>query len=622
MVITFADITERRLVSQSLDAARQEAENANLAKSRFLASASHDLRQPLQALTLLQGLLAKTVEGEAAKRLVALLDPTLSAMTTMLNTLLDINQIDAGTVQPHVTDMCIGPLLNRLRDEFGVVASAYGLGLRVVPCDHTIRTDPRLLEQMLRNLLSNALKYTKRGRVLMGCRHRAGILSIEVWDTGIGMPASELASIFEEYRQLNNPARERSRGLGLGLSIVKRLGDLLGHKVRAQSKSGSGSVFSIEVALHAQAELGYDESAAGQAGAASLAADRGRRNAAILVVEDDPDLRDLLELLLAAEDHYPTMAANGEEALALISRGKVRPDLVLADYNLPLSINGLDLAAKLRARLNQLLPVIVLTGDVSTEVLRDIAAQDCVRMIKPVKPDELMELIQHLLSAAPSVDVPGAPPGAPAAAGPPLIYVVDDDPGIRDATRRVLEHAGHVVEDYASCEDFLSSFRPGREACLLIDAYLPGMHGLELLQILRDSGHTLPSIMITGESDVAMAVQAMKAGAMDLLEKPVDGADLLDGVGHALELARDAGRVLARQQTAVEHLTSLTARQRQIMTMILAGQPSKNIAADLGISQRTVENHRASIMHKTGARSLPALARLAVTADWQEPAQT
>jgi two-component system CheB/CheR fusion protein len=474
---------------------------------------------------------------------------------------------------------------------------------------------------MLRNLLSNALKYTKRGRVLMGCRHRAGILSIEVWDTGIGMPASELASIFEEYRQLNNPARERSRGLGLGLSIVKRLGDLLGHKVRAQSKSGSGSVFSIEVALHAQAELGYDESAAGQAGAASLAADRGRRNAAILVVEDDPDLRDLLELLLAAEDHYPTMAANGEEALALVSRGKVRPDLVLADYNLPLSMNGLDKAAKLRARLNQLLPVIVLTGDVSTEALRDIAAQDCVRMTKPVKPDELMELIQHLLLGAPSVDVPGAPPGAPAAAGPPLIYVVDDDPGIRDAIRRVLEHAGHVVEDYASCEDFLSSFRPGREACLLIDAYLPGMHGLELLQILRDSGHTLPSLMITGESDVAMAVQAMKAGAMDLLEKPVDGADLLDGVGHALELARDSGKVLARQQTAVEHLTSLTARQRQIMTMILAGQPSKNIAADLGISQRTVENHRASIMHKTGARSLPALARLAVTADWQEPAQ-
>jgi two-component system CheB/CheR fusion protein len=147
------------------------------------------------------------------------------------------------------------------------------------------------------------------------------------------------------------------------------------------------------------------------------------------------------------------------------------------------------------------------------------------------------------------------------------------------------------------------------------------MHGLELLQTLHESGQVLPSIMITGESDVAMAVQAMKAGAMDLLEKPVDGADLLEGVEHALESARDTGMALARQQSAVEHLTSLTARQCQIMTMILAGQPSKNIAADLGISQRTVENHRASIMHKTGASSLPALARLAVTAEWQELAQ-
>jgi two-component system CheB/CheR fusion protein len=618
VVITFADITERRQVAQSLEAARQEAENANLAKSRFLASASHDLRQPLQALTLLQGLLAKTVEGEAAKRLVALLDPTLSAMTTMLNTLLDINQIDAGTVQPHVTDMCIGPLLNRLRDEFGVVASAYGLGLRVVPCDHTIRTDPRLLEQMLRNLLSNALKYTKRGRVLMGCRHRAGMLSIEVWDTGIGMPASELASIFEEYRQLDNPARERSRGLGLGLSIVKRLGDLLGHAVRVRSQSGTGSVFAIEVARPAAEQPGDVESAPSKSGAPDVPAERGGRKAAILVIEDDPDLRDLLERLLAEEGYCPTMAANGEEALALVARGKVRPELVLADYNLPLSMNGLELAARLRARLNQSLPVIILTGDVSTTALRDIAAHDCVRMIKPVRPGELTDLIQQMLPAAAPANPLGAPP---AAAGPPLIYVVDDDPGIRAAIRRMLEHGGHVVQDYASCEDFLASFRPGREGCLVVDAYLPGMHGLELLQTLHESGQVLPSIMITGESDVAMAVQAMKAGAMDLLEKPVDGADLLEGVEHALESARDTGMALARQQSAVEHLTSLTARQCQIMTMILAGQPSKNIAADLGISQRTVENHRASIMHKTGASSLPALARLAVTAEWQELAQ-
>jgi two-component system CheB/CheR fusion protein len=622
VVVTFADITDRRRVSQSLDAAKREAEHANIAKSRFLAAASHDLRQPLQALTLLQGLLAKTVQSDASRRLVALLEPTLSAMTTMLNTLLDINQIDTGTVQPHMAEISIGPLLGRLRDEFGIVASAYGLGLRVVPCAHVISTDPRLLEQMLRNLLSNSLKYTKSGRVLVGCRHRPGILSIQVWDTGIGIPESQLASIFDEYHQVDNAARERNRGLGLGLSIVKRLGDLLGHQVRVRSRSGAGSVFSIDVTMPPSARPALPATAAGQAGPDAPGVQPGHRKAAILIIEDDPDLRDLLELSLTADGHQATAAANGEEALALVSRGKVHPDLILTDFNLPLAMNGLQLAAKLRARLNDRLPAIVLTGDVSIEAMRDIAAQDCEHLIKPVKLADLIELIQRLLAVAPPSALPNgvSPVVTPTAA--PLIYVVDDDASVRASIRLVLEHAGHVVEDYASCESFLAAFHPGREACLLIDAYMPGMHGLELLQRLQESGAALPSIMITGESDVAMAVQAMKAGAMDLLEKPVVGTDLLDGVEHALELSRDSAKLAARRQNAADQLTTLTVRQRQIMTMILAGEPSKNIAADLGISQRTVENHRASIMHKTGSRSLPALARLAVTAVWQEPAKS
>jgi two-component system CheB/CheR fusion protein len=521
-----------------------------------------------------------------------------------------------------MAEISIGPLLARLRDEFGIVASAYGLGLRVVPCAHVISTDPRLLEQMLRNLLSNSLKYTKSGRVLVGCRHRPGILSIQVWDTGIGIPESQLASIFEEYHQVDNAARERNRGLGLGLSIVKRLGDLLGHQVRVRSRSGAGSVFSIDVAMPPSARPALPATAAGQAGPDAPGVQPGHRKAAILIIEDDPDLRDLLELSLTADGHQATAAANGEEALALVSRGKVHPDLILTDFNLPLAMNGLQLAAKLRARLNDRLPAIVLTGDVSIEAMRDIAAQDCEHLIKPVKLADLIELIQRLLAVAPPSALPNgvSPVVTPTAA--PLIYVVDDDASVRASIRLVLEHAGHVVEDYASCEAFLAAFHPGREACLLIDAYMPGMHGLELLQRLQESGAALPSIMITGESDVAMAVQAMKAGAMDLLEKPVVGTDLLDGVEHALELSRDSAKLAARRQNAADQLTTLTVRQRQIMTMILAGEPSKNIAADLGISQRTVENHRASIMHKTGSRSLPALARLAVTAVWQEPAKS
>jgi two-component system CheB/CheR fusion protein len=617
VVITFADITERRLVSQSLDAAKREAENANIAKSRFLAAASHDLRQPLQALTLLQGMLAKTVESDAAKRLVSLLDPTLSAMTSMLNTLLDINQIDAGTVQPKIIDLPVAPLMLRLRDEFAVIAGARGLSLRVVPCHHHVRTDPRLLEQMLRNLLSNAMKYTRHGKILFGCRHQGRLLRLEVWDTGIGIPERELDSIFLEYHQVDNPARERSLGLGLGLSIVKRLGDLLGHRVSVRSRSGRGSVFAIDAMMPPGADFSHTNDDGPTRSMVGLAAKPQPRCVTVLMIEDDPDLRNLLKLVLAAEGHTAITAANGDEALALVARGKVRPDLILADYNLPLAMNGLQLAARLRERLHHHVPVIILTGDISTDVLRQVAAEDCVQMIKPVKPGVLAELIQTLLPAGPLVHAAQPPASAADAARPPVIYVVDDDMAIRSAMRLVLEGAGLDVEDYPSCEAFLDAFHPGRQSCLLIDAYLPGMHGIDLLERLRGAGQLPPSIMITGDSDVGMAVQAMKAGALDLIEKPIGADDLLESVARALELSQDAGKLAAARQTAANQLTALTDRQREILTMILAGQPSKNIAADLGISQRTVENHRAAIMRKTGSRSMPALARLAVTAAWQ-----
>ena len=194
--------------------------------------------------------------------------------------------------------------------------------------------------------------------------------------------------------------------------------------------------------------------------------------------------------------------------------------------------------------------------------------------------------------------------------------MVDDDSNLRELMRAVLEDDGRNVEDYATCEAFLEAYRPGREACLVIDAYLPGMSGLELLQRLGDAGHRLPAIMITGNSDVPIAVQAMKAGASDFIEKPVGRDELLASVERALTQSRDSSKLSAWRETAADRIAGLTPRQRQIMELVLAGHPSKNIAADLGISQRTVENHRASIMKKTGSKSIPALARLAMAAEW------
>jgi two-component system, chemotaxis family, CheB/CheR fusion protein len=560
--------------------------------------------------------LAKSVEGERAQKLVARLDETLGAMSGMLNTLLDINQIEAGTVHAEMVGFPINDLLDRLRHEFTYHAQAKRLALRVVSCGLSIHSDPRLLEQMVRNLLSNALKYTKRGKVLLGCRRRKGMLSIEIWDTGIGIPDEELQAIFEEYHQLDNPARERGRGLGLGLSIVQRLGGLLGHRVRVRSHPGKGSVFAIEVMLPSirtapaleQRRHGSDDGIV----------DGVHRTGAILVVEDDPELRGLLELLLKDEGHHTAAAPDGIAARMLVARGMIRPDLILADYNLPNGLNGLQLAAKLREKLHQEIPVIVLTGDISTDTLRDIALHKCVQLSKPVKLKELTQVIQRLLPMSQSAGRSPAPHPVEAAgsAGPPVIFVVDDDSHVREAMRSMLEEDGRSVEDYETCEAFLEAYRPGREACLLIDAYLPGMNGLELLRRLGDAGHRLPAIMITGNSDVPMAVQAMKAGACDFIEKPIGRNDLLASVARALEQSRDSSKLLAWRETAANHVAGLTPRQREIMELVLAGHPSKNIATDLGISQRTVENHRASIMKRTGSKSLPALARLALAAAW------
>jgi two-component system CheB/CheR fusion protein len=280
-------------------------------------------------------------------------------------------------------------------------------------------------------------------------------------------------------------------------------------------------------------------------------------------------------------------------------------------------MNGLQLTARMREQLHRDVPVIILTGDISTSTLRDIALQNFVQLNKPVKSGELAEVIQRLLpathAAAPARApvVPAEGTGDPAS---PVIYVVDDDNHVREAIRAVLEEDGRIVEDYATCEDFLEAYRPGREACLVIDAYLPGMSGLELLRRLNESGHRLPAIMITGDGDVSIAVQAMKAGASDFVEKPIGHDELLACVERALEQGRDSSKRTAWRQAAASHVAGLTARQHQIMDLVLAGHPSKNIAADLGISQRTVENHRASIMKRTGSRSLPALARLVVAA--------
>ena len=602
ILLAIEDFTERKHAVEAVEVAKHQAEQANIGKSRFLAAASHDLRQPLQTISLLQGLLASSLKDADALKLVARLGETLSAMSGMLNTLLDINQLEAGTVRADTVGFPIDDLLERLRTEFAYHAAAQELGWRVVSSHVTVQSDPRLLEQMLRNLLSNAMKYTEHGRVLLGCRRRGDRLRIEVWDTGPGIPEAQLQRIFEEFHQLDNPARERSRGLGLGLAIVERLAELLDHRIEVHSRPGKGSVFAVEVPLgqNAPARRPWHPQARADTGA--------RRSGAILVVEDEPAVREALELLLDGEGHRTATAADGRTALDLVTRRAIQPDLVIVDYNLPNELNGLQVIAGLQNLLHRDIPAIILTGDISTDAIRKIARQGCMHLSKPVQANELTQLIQQLLAnPKPAPHAAARQQAGPAAA---TIFVVDDDSSLRETMRELLQAEGKRVESYASGEAFLAAYHAGSDGCLLVDAGMPGMSGLELLQRLKADGERLPAIMITGDGDVHMAVQAMRAGATDFIEKPIGREELLASIERALEQTRDSAKLSAWREAAAARIATLTARQRQIMDLVLAGHPSKNIAADLGISQRTIENHRAAIMKKTGSKSLPALIRL------------
>jgi two-component system CheB/CheR fusion protein len=325
-------------------------------------------------------------------QIVGLCQESVVAMSGLLNTLLDINQLEAGVIQPSATNFRIDDILEHMKGEFAYHTKTNGLGWRVVRCRLAVRSDRRLLEQMIRNLLSNAVKYTRKGRILLGCRRRKDKLSIEIWDTGIGIPETQQQAIFEEFHQIDNPSRERSKGLGLGLAIVQRLGNLMGHTVDVHSRVGRGSVFSIEVPLAPKgAALAPQERESEE-----LAA----RSGSILIVEDNPELRFSLDLLLRSAGHRTMVAADAEEAIGLVSHKNLQPDVAVIDYDLPMG-TGLEVMKRLRDTTGHDFPALVLTGDISTEALKAISAQGYRYRSKPIAAEDFKSLINSLLAEQP-----------------------------------------------------------------------------------------------------------------------------------------------------------------------------------------------------------------------------
>lgn len=613
ILISIDDVTDFKHAMQQLAAAKEAAEKADLTKSRFLAAASHDLRQPLQSLSFLHAALRRRVKDKEAAALIAKAERTSETMVGLLSALLDINQLETGALQPELADFPIKELFDTLNNEFADWAENKGLSWRVVRCGVAVHSDRRLLEEMVRNLLSNAVRYTDTGKIMLGCRRRGNRVRIEVWDTGVGISEGQVARIFEEYSQAENGGGRG--GLGLGLAIVQRLGVLLRHPINVRSRVGKGSVFSIEVPL---------------AGASSLPAQRPRgperKGTAvhvgnIIVIEDEPSVRDSLRGILEGEGHHVAVAANGQAALDLLARDRMQPDLVVSDYNLLGELDGVQTAAALSAALGQQVPGIILSGDIRAATLRNIAEKGYVSITKPVKAVDLVRLVRRLLAGSlPATKMKDAPPSAgPDSAATGAVFVVDDDRETRNAMRTLLSNAGYRVKTYSSALAFLDSFHADDRGCLVADVRMPGMSGLEMIARLASMGSKLPAIVVTGQGDIAMAVQAMRGGAVDFIEKPVKWEALLASIRRAMQRAGSPEERSAWRTQAAMRVAGLTKREREVMDLVVAGLANKEIAFRLGISQRTVEVHRASVMKKTGAESLSDLVRLVIRAQRGQP---
>jgi two-component system, chemotaxis family, CheB/CheR fusion protein len=486
-----------------------------------------------------------------------------------------------------------------MKEEFAIHASNAGLVLRAAPCRLTVHSDPRFLEQILRNMLSNATKYTSRGKILLGCRRRGERLSIEVWDTGTGIPDTELSAIFREYHQLENHPGKRSGGLGLGLAIVQRLADLLEAPVTVRSRLGRGSVFAIEVpVVHALARGPVSAKVVDPSCADCIQDLSSERPHAILIVEDDAEIRDTLKLLFESRRYRVFAARDGPQALILMAERGVNLDLIVADYNLP-GPNGLEVVANIKETSGRKIPAILLTGDISATTLREIAEQGHVHLYKPVNARTLMRHVKDILDTVNQRST---------------VFIIDDDRELREAMRLTLEMHGYRVESFADASSFLDAYSPDRAGCVITDARMPGIGGMQLIKHLHKIQPAPRVIMLTAYGDIAMAVTAMKAGAYDFLQKPVRQKDLLDCIERAVAHPDERSSQSEERELATVKIENLTPRQRQILNLVLAGSPSKNIAADLRISQRTVDNHRAAIMRKVGAKSLSALIRIALAA--------
>lgn len=391
------DVSERHKMQGALVAARQAAERANKANSAFLAAASHDLRQPVQALNLLTGALRRSVKDGPALEMLENQQESLDAMTNLLNSLLNISRLEGGAIEPVLENFPAKRLIGRRAAEFARQAQQKGLRFEVEPCDATIRSDPNLLGEIVQNFVANAIRYTDDGTVRLSCAQGEGRLWISVTDTGVGIEGDQLEDIFREFHQIRSIGRRRE-GFGLGLAIARRLADLLGHEISVKSAPGEGSCFSVSAPVVSSMAGAPVPGSQVRSPSASLPG-------LVMLIEDDAAVADAWSLILKGEGYRVALAASAHEARAVLHDLKESPRLIISDYHLLEDSNGVEAVMAIRRDLGSCIPAFILTGDTSKIVDEAEKLENCLLMSKPVGADHLLSLANAAIAGG-SVPIP------------------------------------------------------------------------------------------------------------------------------------------------------------------------------------------------------------------------
>ena len=377
---------------EGLQNAKIDAERANKAKSLFLASASHDLRQPLNAMQMYIAALQSKVKDKEILRIIEDINSVSMSTARLLNALLDVSELEVGAIKPRFESFSVNNMLISIFQSFLPLAKDKGLNFRVVPSSLYVRSDPALLERILGNFMSNAIRYTNKGSVLIGCRKRGDKVVIEVWDTGCGISNDQMSLIYEDFYQIENKERDRGKGLGLGLALAKRLANSLEHTIDSNSTLGTGSCFSVAVDI---AENKIDDNRA-----ESFMNIMNLSGANILLVEDDMDVLKATKQLLESWGCKVKTARNKDEVMNFIKENPYdNPDIILADNRLPGDASGIDITYLIQEKLQASIPCVIMTGDVERNHVQSIIDQGFPVLLKPIQPAKFRAMLSHLIQA-------------------------------------------------------------------------------------------------------------------------------------------------------------------------------------------------------------------------------